>query len=108
MKTFAIALSLLLSTSSALACMPPPPGTPSIHVQKRFLNKLINSDALEEAVLNLAGLSGRIESISETDRGYEVQLTNLCKVTLQLDFSDSSPGTCPEFMPYKVVSTACP
>lgn len=102
-------LSLLLSFLSwnALACLPPPPNTPSYTIQKVWFKKIFDDAAVESTVLKLGGLHGQIETLSTT-AGYEMTLNNGCSFKVETDFSNTRPGTCPELLPLKVVGEKCP
>jgi hypothetical protein len=100
-------IALLLATNCLLvpavswACMPPPPGTPAILIQTRYLESAI-SDAVVQDAIKAQGLNVSILAI-ELDAGIQFRLTNGCQFKVSKDFKGALPGTCPELLPTKLI-----
>jgi hypothetical protein len=86
--------------------MPPAPGTPSFDLQRPMFSKVIGSELVRQTILQ-NGTSVRLLSVSETRAGHKLELNNGCSFTVAPDFSDASPGTCPQLLPLKVVDSHC-
>ncbi len=103
MKTIALflATNCLLVPAVSLACMPPPPGTPAIVLQTRELESAISDTVVQDAI-KAQGPNVSILAI-KLDAGIQFQLTNGCQFRVSKDFKGASPGTCPEFLPTKLI-----
>lgn len=95
----------LLSPTLTWACMPPPPNTPIYLVQQRYLQKVL-SDENVAAEIERHGLKTRILSF-QLDQGTLISLSNGCTFRVETDFTNASPGTCPDFLPLKVTESLC-
>jgi hypothetical protein len=99
--------SLSLSAVGA-ACVPPPSDIPAFEIQKTWLSKIIKAPIVNDKIQQLSGTNGIITELRLTREGYEIVLNNSCHFTVLTDYTNASPGHCPELLPLKIINEFCP